>query len=85
MSTVYKYPFQVDDDVRIDMPIGAEILLIETQNGVPTIWAQVNPKATYVTRRFRVVGTGHPFESDRVKHVGSFQQPPFVWHLYEVI
>jgi len=83
MATVYKYPFRIDDDVSIAMPVGAKILLVDVQNGIPTIWAQVPPQAVMSLRRFRVIGTGHPFDPDRLTHVASFQQPPFVWHLFE--
>ena len=84
LSAVYKYPFLIDDVVAVDMPAGAEVLLVDAQNGVPTIWAMVNPNAIKTRRRFRVIGTGHSFDRDRLTHVASFQQPPFVWHLFEV-
>lgn len=83
MRTIYKYPFKVADDITIEMPVGAVILHAEVQAGTATMWAQVDPRAVKTYRRFRVIGTGHPFDPDRLTHVGTFQQPPFVWHLFE--
>lgn len=83
ISVVYKYPFDVADAFVIQMPVGAQVLKVEQQNGTPTLWALVNPRAVEVTRRFRIVGTGHPFDADRLTFIATWQQPPFVWHLFE--
>lgn len=85
IERVYKYQFTVNDDVEIDMPQGAKILLVECQDGEPCIWAQVDPTNANQRRYFRAYGTGHPIDwTQSPKHVASFQQPPYVWHLYEV-
>ncbi len=83
MAVVYKYPFAIDDEIAIKMPFAATILLVEAQYGVPTIWALVQPEAAETIRRFRIVGTGHPFDETNLRHVASFQEEPFVWHMFE--
>lgn len=80
---IYKYRFEISDDVRIELPAGAEVLHAEMQHGEPTLWVKVNPKAVKIVRFFRVVGTGQLFDDDRLTHVATFQQPPFVWHMFE--
>jgi hypothetical protein len=82
-SVIYKYPFEISDEVRLDMPIDAKILCVEVQAGVPMMWALVNPRAVNTTRRFRVIGTGHLFDTSYLVYVTTFQQPPFVWHVFE--
>ncbi len=87
-KTIYKYPFSIEDVVRIEMPAFAEILHIECQQGTPCIWALVEPEMRQETRTFSVFGTGHAIEYDRTAkslvHHGTFQQGPFVWHVFEI-
>lgn len=84
METVWKFGFGIREIVDLEMPKGATILLVECQGDQPCIWARVNPEQPKVVRHFAVTGTGHPTVKPNYKHVGSFQQPPFVWHLWEV-
>lgn len=37
MKKIYKYRIEVTDDQNIEMPVGAKILTVQTQNGVPCI------------------------------------------------
>jgi hypothetical protein len=80
---VYKYTFAVDYRISIQMPADAKILMIDVQFGVPCMWALVDPAKPMVQREFLIVGTGHPVPPSGNRHVGSFQQPPFVWHVFE--
>lgn len=94
MRRVYKYVFQIEDEVQLMMPRGAEVLHVDSQSGVtPCIWARVDPEADLEQRRFRLVGTGHdlpdtvrPDGYPRLMHVGSFQLAggALVFHLFEV-
>jgi hypothetical protein len=84
-ETIYKYPFNVKDALTIELPQGAQILLVECQGGQPCLWAKVDPDARTVPRFFRIYGTGHPIDPfGSPKHIASFQQQVFVWHLFEV-
>lgn len=48
------------------------------------LWAEVQPAAGLVERTFRILGTGHNMpEGVPLAYVGTVQQPPFVWHVYE--
>lgn len=85
MKTIWKYTFEITDDVTIAMPSDSKILHVECQRGDPTMWVLVNPDSKRVVRKFRIFGTGHPIaESEKLEFVGTFQQPPFVWHMFEV-
>lgn len=85
MAVIWKYQFAITEVFDVSMPVGAVPLHAELQDGMPTLWAQINPNAVRAKRRFRVIGTGHAFDPDRLQFVATFQQPPFVWHLFEVI
>ncbi len=88
MTTIYKYPFEIADEFTIDLPRAARILKAECQAGQPTLWAWVDPGMPVEPVRFRLFGTGHPIdfkETGAIEHVETFQQGPFVWHLFRQI
>lgn len=83
---VFKYPFDVQDDVSITMPKGARILTVAAQYDRPCVWAEVNPDASPETRQFRLSGTGHALGNDEgLPYVGTFQLygGMLVFHLFE--
>jgi hypothetical protein len=47
------------------------------------IWALVDPNAEDEPRWFAVVGTGEPFDETNMIYIGTYQESPFVWHLFE--
>lgn len=74
MKRIYKYPVPLNDDSAIDMPEGAQVLTVQMQHEQVWIWALVDPDAPMVTRRFHIVGTGHPIEHpDTLTYIGTFQ------------
>ena len=89
MLTVYKYPAEVDDNFRIEMPANAKILKVQAQYGSLCILALVNPVLQTETREFRLARTGHPIdcESDDLSYIGTFQlaHSQLVLHLFEVL
>ena len=83
---IYKYPLVIKCSQEIALPEGAKILTFQMQDRSPFIWALVDPDASLESRTFRVVGTGHELWPDEgsYDHVGTVQQGPFVWHLFEM-
>jgi len=84
MIKIYKYEFSIDDRIRIMMPIDAEILKVECQGRTPCLWAKVNTEYGSVERDFLIYATGeeiHPFKTG--KHIATFQQGGYVWHMFE--
>lgn len=83
MKTICKY---VLNSTNVQMPKGATILTIQSQKGVPCIWAEVDQEANPETRIFSIRGTGHIFnEADRGEYIGSIQEldGALIWHIYE--
>ena len=70
---------------------------VDEKTGEPAVWALMNvhPEYAISPRRFRVVATGehlhpaHEFHGQRAvgldfwRYVGTWQQAPLVWHLFE--
>ena len=80
-QAIWKYSFEITDYFELPLPFGAKVLLVEMQGEQPCIWAMVEASNTPEARTFSVVGTGHPLPNG--EYIGTFQQPPFVWHLFE--
>lgn len=70
----------------IEMPKGAEILTIDIQNGQmfnAQMWVKVDTENEVEKRMFEVIGTGQNFDDTNKKYVGTYQEGPFVWHVFE--
>ena len=99
MKTIWKFEFEVDDDIEIEMPEYAQVLHVDVQfqrdpnarvgepaiHEVPCIWARVDTERPMVKRRFLLAGTGHPLPDASLEHLGSFKmaQDRLVFHLFE--
>jgi hypothetical protein len=85
MKRVLKYLFEINlgESFKILLPDGFKIILVEMQDNAPCIWAEVNQENVTVEAIFQIFGTGHPIP-DQFEIVRSFQQPPYVWHLYQL-
>lgn len=63
-KVIWKFGLETTDNQEIEMPIGAEILTVQNQVGIPCLWALVDPTAIKEKRTFEVFGTGHPIHYD---------------------
>ncbi len=79
---IWKYPMGICS--THEMPHGAEFLSVETQGDTAVAWFLVIPTEDKEPRKFKIYGTGHDIPL-REKYLGTFQSPPFVWHLFEDI
>lgn len=86
MTTIWKYPLKLQDHQSVDMPLGAEILTVQFQDGIPCLWAKVDSMMhNKKLRSIALVGTGHPVSEDGgCRYIGTCQQGPFVWHWFEL-
>ena len=82
MKTIYKHP--VTEKFHVDMTAEGKVVHVENQDGKPMMWFEVTGHTTTLKRRhFEVFGTGHQIPDDAI-YIGTWQGPPYVWHLYEV-
>lgn len=81
-QTIWKYPFQIDDEFEIEMPEGAQVLTAQVQGSTPCLWVLVNPEAPKTKRKFFVYGTGHEIIEEGIAYIGSIQMNGFVWHVF---
>ena len=72
---------------RLEMPLGAKVLTVAVQNGLPTLWARVpDADAPRELRRFVFVGTGNEGElraSDEYLGTVQLAEGRLVLHIFE--
>ena len=84
MNTIHKYPLEITDRQTITIPNGYQIAHIGLDpQGDPCIWAAVNTDRSRIPIEVFIVGTGNPIPKNiENRHIGSFVQAPFVWHVF---
>lgn len=85
MKKIFKYKLALTAHQILQMPADAEVLSFQLQDKDLCAWALVDPEAYQVPRGFVIVGTGHEVPKRLLKFIGTAQQGPFVWHLFEVL
>lgn len=85
MRTIHKFAVPVVDELTVEMPLGAKVLCVALQAGVPCIWALVNDEMPLVPCEFRWRGTGHDCAGlGSEQYVGTIHAlGPLVFHLFQ--
>lgn len=91
METIWKFEIaEITDRFTLEMPVGAVVLTVQTQNETPCLWATVDSEREKEKRYFEIVGTGNPFPQEKDeqinrKYIGTFQLfgGRIVFHLFE--
>ena len=84
-KTIWKWRLRIDGTQVINMPSGAEILSIQTQQDRPVLWALVNEDNPPTSRTFTTYGTGSIVPENPGKYIGSYQNKleTLVFHVFE--
>ena len=95
MRAIWQFEVSVQDHFEVEMPVGAEVLSVMTQPSpyhdyadTVQMWALCDPAALKETKRFCVIGTGHPVDLVGLgRFIGTFQLAggTFVGHLFELL
>lgn len=70
-TTVWKYPLLMEGDVTVSAVEDFKPILVGTQFGVPTLWAEVDPESAPALKSLRLVPTGAPGVQPGDEYVGS--------------
>jgi hypothetical protein len=83
MKAIWKYP--INPYSTLQMPEGAKVLSVQTQDNQPQLWALVDPDKPKVGRTFAAVPTGDPFDDEGYTYIATFQidNGGLVFHLFE--
>lgn len=83
MKAIYKYPIDFATSQILAMPVGADIISVQMQNGILTIWAIISTEVSLIPVTIRIFGTGKEIPVDLVlRHVGSIRVGIHVWHVF---
>lgn len=84
-AAIWKFPLRIGLTVA-QMPLGAKVLHVHEQNGMPCLWALVDPAKPTQERRFVTEGTGHSLDTECTpfRYIGTAHCHGFVWHAFEV-
>ena len=97
MFSVYKYEFQINDYIVVDLPTGAEILHVASQTNNEIVidkticlWALVRTdiKVPITKRKLRICGTGHNIEeyARQLRYINTFTLGRYLWfHAFEIL
>lgn len=88
---IYKYPVGLGRTDIPDVNIAAEVVHFGHQGGEFMVWVQINKSGFNEHHKgvltVKVFATGEDFDAgpktDSLRHVGSLQSGPFVWHCYQ--
>ena len=82
MKTIWKYPIFSMPCQEIEMPLNAEILCVQLQDHIPTLWALVeteNPKKPFNILTYY---TGDYWINEKGKYIGTYQLAGLVHHVF---
>ncbi len=84
-NVIYKYKFDVEDDIKLESYKNARLLKIGIQNNKICFWMLVNPKEERYTYEFKVFGTGGEFDYNvsNITYIDTVFSDYFVWHIFE--
>jgi len=85
MISVWKFNLQAIDKQEIQIPVGAELLTVQLQNGEPCLWARVDTDQLVETRQIEIHGTGHELPDTTRKYIGTYQMAndTLIFHVFE--
>lgn len=82
LTLVYKYSLRSAMSDGIPEHVARILHVGDDPNGVPSVWAEVEPHKTHnKPYRVTVIGTGEEVP-EGLTHLGSLLNSPFVWHVY---
>jgi hypothetical protein len=85
MTVIYKYNItNVNGNDYYTLPGPKRVLSAGTDpQGRPCFWAEVDPDGQEDNVLVGVYGTGIPLPPGEWRYVNTFNDGPFMWHVYE--
>lgn len=82
-KVIHKHYLQHNTKVSIGMPIGSEVIKCELRGKTPCLWILRPDTGAATVRHFQIFGTGWEIP-DNAKHIDTFMDDRFVWHVFEL-
>jgi len=87
MKIIFKYQWNVRaEQFTLKIPKGAKILSIQTQQDIPTPWAEVEANNSMEIRKFADYNTGDELPDNPGEYIGTYcvKNDSIVGHIYEI-
>lgn len=88
MKRVCEYELSIAESQYIKLPVGAEILSIQTKRGIPHLWALVDPDQAFTNAKSLLMfETGCDIPDLELKFIDTIQlnDGTFILHVFELI
>ena len=83
---IFKFPFAQDSQTTFELPKYSEVLTVQNQRGVPTLWAAVTDARETVKYKIHMLPTGYSeADLDTLKYISTAQFEELVFHFFEEI
>lgn len=84
MESIWKYTLKLEDKQEVKMPIEHEILDIQVQHGIATMWVKVDKTTKIRPFEIHLFGTGWDLPEDYTgDYLATVQDGSFVWHFFK--
>jgi hypothetical protein len=82
---IWKFPLEITDSQLVSMPFHSQIICIQSQQGVVTLWALVDPTSPAREKKICICGTGNDAPYG-INYLGTAQTHggEFVWHVFDL-
>lgn len=82
MRTIWKYPITDSPCQEIEMPLNAEILCIQLQDNIPTLWVLVETEEPKRIFDILTYYTGAYCVDRKGQYIGTYQLTGLVYHVF---
>jgi len=84
MKTIWKFPLQVTDEQYVEMPMFTQVPDVQVQDGIPCLWALVDPAYQKSPKKIITHGTGHDVPVTTGNYIATYQlSSGLVFHVFE--
>ncbi len=82
MRTILKYPIDTTPCREIEMSLNAQILCVQLQNNIPTLWALVETEEPKRIFDILTYYTGSYWIDEKGQYIGTYQLAGLVHHVF---
>jgi len=83
MRAIWKQELNKTDQQVVYLSVGAKILDVQIQRGKWCLWYSCSVDLPLEERHIAIYATGQEVETLNGDYIGTFQDGPFVWHVFE--
>ncbi len=79
---IWKYPIGISYLQTVSIPRSHSKLTVQIQDGIPCLWAIVDPNEETYNMELYTFRTGQPLPDDYYEYIATYQTEIFVFHVF---